>query len=343
MTVGGMSGSYSSLAKFVDNTKYIFAWATRGAVDLTENTWMGDGYTQCSPRQMSHNVAISIMSDKQTLVGDQAISTVGAAVGDAQLNLVTDSSTIDHINVHAATFDGSNALVSWEQIDSPTCELAAFGCSGTFSGSYFQLVDSTGAKVGEPISSNDIYVAGDIVNIGDKLCFPYVSMTWDLTTAIADEASGATYSKMSFGCVANGASSSSSATTTAASSSSAAAAAATTASSASSVAAAATSSAANVVAPVVDSTSAVAAVTAPTTTDANGSPTPSAVAEPTAEPTTYYSAASSAAAISFPASSFGAVPTTMKTVIATVTVPFGGSASAIAPSDGYGGDDECSA
>ena len=207
--MGGMSGSYSALASFPGSTQYIFAWATRGCVDLTQDTWMGSGFTQCLPRTMNHNVAISLLKDKQTMAGPQAISTVGAASGDDQLNLVT-SGSIDRSNVHVATFDGSSAMVTWEEIASPTCKDIAMGCSGKFTGSYFQAVDSTGAKKGDPVSSQNIYVAGDIVNIGDKLCWPYVNMAWDLSQPVGYGSTGTTVTKMSIGCMSNGGSGSAS-------------------------------------------------------------------------------------------------------------------------------------
>ena len=205
--MGGMSGSYSSLASFPDTTKYIFAWRTRGCKDLTADSWMGNGYTQCSQRTSNGNVAIAVLSDKFTMVGEQAISTVGAADGDSQLNLLTTGTTDDRSNVHAATFSSTNALVTWEEISSPRCTDIAFGCSGTFSGSYFQLVDSTGKKVGEPVSSTDTYVAGDIVNIGNKLCWPYVNAAWSLSSAVGYGSSGPSASKISFACISAGGSS----------------------------------------------------------------------------------------------------------------------------------------
>lgn len=198
--MGGMSGSYSALANFPGTTQYIFAWATRGCVNLTPDSWMGNGFTQCSPRTLNHNVAISLMTDKQTMAGPQAISTVGAASGDDQLNLVTTGS-IDRSNVHVATFDSSNALVTWEEIASPTCKNVAMGCSGTFTGAYYQAVDSTGKKLGDPISSKNIYVAGDIVNIGSKVCWPYVNMNWDLSKPVGGGSSATTTTKMSFACI----------------------------------------------------------------------------------------------------------------------------------------------
>ncbi|KKY20222.1 hypothetical protein UCRPC4_g04211 [Phaeomoniella chlamydospora] len=218
--MGGMSGSYSSLALFPGGgTEYIFAWRTRGCVDLTENTWMGDGYTQCKPRQMNGNVAVSLMTDKETLKGEQAISTVGATDGDTQLTLITSGTETDHSNVHVATFDSANALVTWEEIADPTCELAAFGCSGTFSGAKYQLVDNNGNTAGDAISSMDTFVAGDIVNIGNKLCWPYVNMTWDLSLPVGGGLPTTTVSKMSFACIGLEGSSNSSSTSTSSSAS----------------------------------------------------------------------------------------------------------------------------
>lgn len=37
--VGGMSGSYSNLARFPGTTNYVFAWQSRGAINLTPDDW----------------------------------------------------------------------------------------------------------------------------------------------------------------------------------------------------------------------------------------------------------------------------------------------------------------
>ena len=199
-----MSGSYSALANFPGSTQYIFAWASRGAVNLTQDTWLGAPYTNCSPRRLNHNVAIALLKDKSNLVGPEASSKVGAASGDDQVNWITTGS-VDRSNIHVATFDGSNALVTWEEIASPKCTDPAMGCSGTFTGSYFQQVDSTGKKLGSPISAMDVFVAGDMVNMGTgKLCWPYVDMAWDLSLPVGGGLPTTSTSKMSFACMAIG-------------------------------------------------------------------------------------------------------------------------------------------
>ncbi|KAJ6070224.1 hypothetical protein N7467_011543, partial [Penicillium canescens] len=201
--MGGMSGSYSALARFAETTKYIFAWVSRGAMDVTENAWMGSGYTNVQNRTNGRNVAISLFSDKYTKVGDQATSVVGTEDGDSQVNWVTSGSN-DCSNAHAATFGSANAVVSWEEISNPTCDFIAMGCRGTFAGTFFQQVDSTGAKVGEAISSEDVYVAGDMVTMSDgRVCWPYVSMTWDLSQAVDDSSSSST-KKISVACLSLG-------------------------------------------------------------------------------------------------------------------------------------------
>ncbi|ESZ89975.1 hypothetical protein SBOR_9637 [Sclerotinia borealis F-4128] len=197
--MGGMSGSYSNLASIPGSDGYIFAWQSRGALDLTLNEWMGTGYTQCSPRWLNHNVAISVMTDKQTLAGAEASSTVGAAEGDTQLTWITYSSTDDHQNVHIAAINSDYSIVTWETLTSPTCQAVPLGCTGTYAGTSFQIIDSKGATVGTPVISTSAFVSGDIVTIGtDKVCWPYVDMTWDLSVA---NDSGTPVSKMSFACV----------------------------------------------------------------------------------------------------------------------------------------------
>ncbi|KAM0343231.1 hypothetical protein ACHAPU_008824 [Fusarium lateritium] len=198
--MGGMGGSYSSLARFVGADSYIFSWVSRGAIDLTLNDWLGEGYTHAANRTNNRNVAIAVLSDKKTLIGEQASSKVGAADGDSQVNWVTDGAN-DCSNAHAAAFDASTALVTWEEISNPVCEFDAMGCKGKFAGTKFQAVDSKGKKLGAAISSDDTYVAGDMVTMSDgRICWPYVNMAWSLN----GPAQAADVSKISFACVSNG-------------------------------------------------------------------------------------------------------------------------------------------
>src|ERR1700760_3676833 len=142
-----MSGSYSALARFGNSTSYIFAWVSRGAIDLTENTWMGPGYTHSLNRTNGRRTAIALFDSKDKKVGPQATSKVGAKDGDSQVNWVTTSIGPDRSNAHAAVFDDTYALVTWEEIASPSCDFIAMGCSGKFSGSYFQLVNKAGETI----------------------------------------------------------------------------------------------------------------------------------------------------------------------------------------------------
>ncbi|KAF2117926.1 hypothetical protein BDV96DRAFT_464899, partial [Lophiotrema nucula] len=195
--MGGMSGSYSGLARFIDSDSYIFTWVSRGATDLTTNDWLGAGFTHSINRTNNRNVAIAQFSDKNTLVGAQASSEVGAADGDSQVNWIT-TGTADCSNAHVAAFDSKNALVSWEEIAQSQCDFIAMGCKGAYTGSYFQLVDG-GEKVGEPVKATDVFVAGDMVTMSDgRICWPYVDMDWKLDGPITNPAS---VTKMSFACM----------------------------------------------------------------------------------------------------------------------------------------------
>ncbi|KAI5364981.1 hypothetical protein Slin15195_G045190 [Septoria linicola] len=199
--MGGMSGSYSNLARFINSTSYIFAWVSRGAVELTANEWMGDGYTAALNRTNGRRVAIALFSDKETKVSAQASSEIGAA-GDDQVNWLTSEIGPDRSNAHAAAFDSEYALISWEQIDAPQCAFVAMGCKGTFSGSYFQLVNSDGKAVGEPVKDMDTYVAGDMVTMNDgSICWPYVSMKWELNQPALYGTMLKNATSMSFACM----------------------------------------------------------------------------------------------------------------------------------------------
>lgn len=194
--MGGMSGSYSSLACFPRNSNYAFAWVSRGAVDLKQDTWLGGSNTQSAARTVNRNVAIAYMSDKYTLVGPQAISQAGARDGDLQVNWITQGSA-DTSNAHIAALDASNAIVTWEEIANPSCPFVAMGCKGAYTGSYFQLIEN-GKKVGEPVKSNNVYVAGDMVRFADgRVCWPYVDMVWKLDGPVR----GAATQSMSFACI----------------------------------------------------------------------------------------------------------------------------------------------
>lgn len=223
--MGGMGGSYSALVKLGDSSRYIFAWPSRGAVQVTENDWMGAGYTHVLPRNENRNVAVALLSDKNTLAGKQATSEVGAQDADSQITWVTEGKA-DHSNVRVAAFDADSALLTWEQIDNPTCdEFIAMGCKGAFSGTYFQQIDKNGKAVGTALNSSDIYVAGDLVNIGDRICWPYVSMEWDLADTVGGYGgqSTDTTKKISFACIGLNGSEGSSSSSSSSSSGSAAA------------------------------------------------------------------------------------------------------------------------
>lgn len=199
--MGGMSGSYSGLARLGTTSKYIFSWVSRGATDVTTNDWMGDGYTHVTNRTNNRNVAIAVMSDKSTLAGEQATSKVGSTDGDSQITWIKKGDN-DAFNAHVAAFGDSNALVTWEEAANPQCPVIAMGCTGDFVGTFFQQVDATGAKVGDAFSVKDTTVSGDMVTMSDgRICWPYVSGTWDVSQAVGYEGSTSTTKKMSFACI----------------------------------------------------------------------------------------------------------------------------------------------
>jgi hypothetical protein len=196
--MGGMGGSYSNLARFPGTTNYVFAWQSRGSVNLTPDSWRGTGYTQSSPRWLNHNVAIATLSAKNKLTGSQAISTVGAAEGDLQVNWITKSSSDDHQNIHVAALNSKQSLVTWETLVSPTCKPVPLSCTGTYAGTSFQVIDSAGTKVGGVVTDKNVFVSGDIANVGtDRVCWPYVDITWDLSKP---KSTGGQVTKLSFAC-----------------------------------------------------------------------------------------------------------------------------------------------
>lgn len=267
--LGGMSGSYSNLARWQNADGYIFAWVSRGAVDLYENAWMGTGYTSAYNRTNGRNVAIATFTDKYSMVEAEASSTVGAASGDSQVTWVTTTTTADMSNAHVATFDSANALVTWEEIADPFCEYIAFGCRGTFTGASYQLVSSDGTLVGDALVTKDVTVSGDLVTMPDgRICWPYVNQAWDLDGVVGWGYTSTNVTKMSFACLsADGSASSAGTSSSAAAATTSQAATSSAASSSVAAAAAATSAEASVAAVsapsvAVSSSSADAAVAA---------------------------------------------------------------------------------
>lgn len=163
---------------------------------------MGPGYTHAANRTSGRRTAVATFSDKFTKVGPQATSKVGAVNGDSQVDWVTPSIGPDRSNAHVAVFDDTYALVTWEEIAEPSCDIIAFGCHGTFSGTHFQLVDKSGAAIGAPIIKQDVYVAGDMVTMNDgRICWPYVNMKWRLDLPVDGGLPNTTTKKMSFACM----------------------------------------------------------------------------------------------------------------------------------------------
>ncbi|RYP92119.1 hypothetical protein DL770_001780 [Monosporascus sp. CRB-9-2] len=198
--MGGMSGSYSGLARLTGTDSYVFAWVSRGAKDLTVNDWLGDGFTHSINRTNGRNVAIAQLTNKSTLDGEEATSQVDVADGDSQVNWITQG-TADNSNAHVAAFNSESVLVTWEEIAEPQCDFVAMGCRGAFTGAYYQLV-TNGKKVGEPVRAMDTFVAGDMVTMSEgRVCWPYVAMDWDLSQPVAYGGSKATTTKMSFACM----------------------------------------------------------------------------------------------------------------------------------------------
>ena len=50
-SLGGMSGSYSALARLPGSDGYALAWVSRGATHLSTNEWLGGGHPRPQPDQ----------------------------------------------------------------------------------------------------------------------------------------------------------------------------------------------------------------------------------------------------------------------------------------------------
>jgi hypothetical protein len=188
---GGTRGSYSVMARLGAAESYLLAWVTRPAGDDSDEN-------KAKPRY----VKVVDFNSKDTL--DNAPKDVR--------QFATDT---DCFNTHVAAFNETSALVTWEESTVFNCD--SNGCqSNTYTGTRFQMVDSSGNSIGEPLVSKDVFVSGDIAKVGSKLCWPYVNMTWDSNKNASDAygPSGAwadmwdpntpirTLKKVSFACIA---------------------------------------------------------------------------------------------------------------------------------------------
>lgn len=152
-------------------------------MDLTRNAFIPTEVS-AKARTSNRNIAMAILKDKYTLAGSAASSKVGTKDGDANVDWVTTGTKIDRSSPHVAALDATTAVIMWEEIANPTCVYDAMDCMGAFTGTHFQLVDIQGKKVGSPMMSMNVTVAGDIVNMGDgRVCWPYPDMVWKLEGA----------------------------------------------------------------------------------------------------------------------------------------------------------------
>lgn len=209
--MGGTSGSFSVLARFPGTEKYIFTWVSRGAKNLQRDSFMMNE-VKSQNRTSNRNVAMAILKDKFSLLGEVGTSKAGSKDGDLQVNWVTKGTVVDRSWAHVAAFDPKTALMTWEEIAQPTCVYDAMGCMGAFSGTYFQLVDDMGKKIGSFFSTKKVTVGGDMVTMPDgRICWPTVDMDWKLEGAaknaggwvVVDPKAKAkpTSQKMGFACV----------------------------------------------------------------------------------------------------------------------------------------------
>ncbi|RUS26861.1 hypothetical protein BC938DRAFT_484025 [Jimgerdemannia flammicorona] len=188
---GGEGGSFSNVAAFA-NGRYIVAWQTRGASKVVTDS--GDSTVlDVTARWDVHNVAIAILKDKSTPL--TTVPTKSGGAGDTNINWVTKTAIVDHVNVRVAAYGANQAVVTWEQVTSPKCNAGT--CTGKFEATYIQLVDSNGAKVGTPLKT-PATIGGDMrVMANGDIVWPYVDTKWDLSASIWDPSQIRT-SKLSF-------------------------------------------------------------------------------------------------------------------------------------------------
>ncbi|KAF2682795.1 hypothetical protein K458DRAFT_488527 [Lentithecium fluviatile CBS 122367] len=222
---GGVQGSYSVMDRIGDDA-YLMAWVSRPTIPWDEKQidncvpipgkcttgWCGNKFKQCDDEAKSRSVQV-IRLDNKVIVGDKILGDIRRVPKDP-VTITPFRQNVDCSNARIGTFNREIALLTWEEDEVEECKILS-GCkSRKYTGTVFQKLDENGNKVEESLKSTDVFVSGDIIQIWDQICWPYVHMDWNTTkeelvkyptehTHEHDDKAGPfpTVNKLSFACV----------------------------------------------------------------------------------------------------------------------------------------------
>lgn len=195
---GGMGQGFSSLAAFSDGS-FLLAWRSRGAIN-TKGTPLDKTWTVSDERWLHGNVAITKFSDKATLAGPVAPSQRGLKDADKNHGWLTYDES-DHGNVHIHEFQDQSAIVYYETTYKPKCQPLPMECTGDVTKATWQLVDKSGKKIGNAVVRDDVWMYGDMVTVGKKVCWPFIEGRRDLSQP---KEHGIPTKQLSMACISSG-------------------------------------------------------------------------------------------------------------------------------------------
>jgi hypothetical protein len=190
---GGVHGSYSALAP-VGGDAYLLAYVSRPTVpdwkimdncNLPPNTcatsWCGGTFQQCNDEAKSRNVQVLRLDNK--VVTGKHLEDNTYQYEQTPIRITQYRENVDCSNARIATLDKDVALLTWEEEEVEDCRILS-GCKyRKYTGTSFQKLDAQGNPQGKAFKSTDVFVSGDIIQIWDQICWPYVHMNWNTSWA----------------------------------------------------------------------------------------------------------------------------------------------------------------
>jgi len=190
---GGVHGSYSALAS-AGGDAYLMAYVSRPTVpdwkkvdncNSPANTcitgWCGLSFHQCDDEAKSRNVQVLRLDNK--IVEGTHLENNTYKYEKSPISITSYRENVDCSNARIATIDKNVALLTWEEEEVEGCKILS-GCkSRKYTGTLFQKLDVQGNPLEEAFRSTDVFVSGDVIQVWDQICWPYVHMDWNTSWA----------------------------------------------------------------------------------------------------------------------------------------------------------------
>jgi hypothetical protein len=119
-----------------------------------------------------------IRLDNKVIIGRTGPNNIQQVPNDP-ISITQYRENIDCSNARIATFDRRVALLTWEEEEVEDCRILS-GCkSRKYIGTSFLKLDEMGKPLEQAYKSIDVFVSGDIIQVWNHICWPYVNMVWN--------------------------------------------------------------------------------------------------------------------------------------------------------------------